>query len=85
MARGEKLLARMPANPRDWRIEDVEALCRAFRLNFDRPSGGSHYGVSHDRQLAHLTVPFARPIKPIYIRHLVRFVDAVIAARKEQR
>ncbi|HZC37834.1 MAG TPA: type II toxin-antitoxin system HicA family toxin [Sphingomicrobium sp.] len=85
MARGEKLLARMRANPRDWRIEDIETLCRNFGLAFDRPSGGSHYGISDRTQTAHLTVPFARPIKPIYIRHLVRFVDAVLAARKEER
>jgi hypothetical protein len=33
LARADKLLARMRANPRDWRIEDVEALCRAFTSN----------------------------------------------------
>lgn len=73
----------MRANPRDWRIEDVAALCRAFGLEFEPPSGGSHYGISHRTQIAHLTVPFARPVKPIYIRHLVRFVDAVIAASEK--
>jgi len=83
VARGEKLLARMRANPRDWSVNDVETICRAFRLDFDRPSGGSHYGISDSTQVDHLTVPFARPIKPIYIRHLVHFVDAVLAARKE--
>jgi hypothetical protein len=81
--RGEKLLAQMRANPRDWRIEDVETLCRSFELEFERPSGGSHYGISDPTQPTHLTVPVARPIKPIYIRHLVRFVDAVLAAREE--
>lgn len=74
----------MRANPRDWRIEDVGTLCSAFGLDFDRPAGGSHYGVSHRTQAGHLTLPFARPIKPIYIRHLVRFVDAVIAASEEE-
>lgn len=85
MARGEKLLAQMRANPRDWRISDVETLSHAFGLDFDHPSGGSHYGISDPTQSAHLTVPFARPIKPVYIRQLVRFVDAVIAAREEQQ
>ena len=84
MARGEKLLAQMRANPRGWRIEDVGTLCRAFGLEFSRPSGGSHYGISHPSQIAHLTVPFARPIKPIYIRHLVRFTDAVVADREKE-
>ena len=30
MPRGEKLLERMRDNRRDWRIEDVEAVCAAF-------------------------------------------------------
>ena len=84
MARGEKLLERMRANPRDWRIGDVEVVCRAFALDFDRPPGGSHYGVSEPTQRLHLTIPFKRPIKPVYIRRLVRFVDEVRAARGEE-
>lgn len=83
MARGEKLLERMRANPRDWRIEDVATICAAFDLDLDRPAGGSHYGVSAPGWSHHLTVPFARPIKPVYIRRLVRFVDAVLAVRED--
>ncbi len=83
MPRGEKLLERMRANPRDWRIEDVKTLCGAFDLDFDAPPGGSHYGVSDPTQERHVTVPFARPIKPVYIRRLVSFVDAVLAARED--
>jgi hypothetical protein len=61
----------------------VRTLCRGFGLDLDRPTGGSHYGVSHATQPFHLTLPFARPIKPIYIRRLVSFVDAVRAAQEE--
>jgi len=82
MARGEKLLQRMRDNPRDWRIEDVRTLCVAFDLDFDAPPGGSHYGVSDPSQEQHVTVPFARPIKIVYIKRLVSFVDAVLAARQ---
>jgi hypothetical protein len=83
MARGEKLLERMRQNPSGWRIEDVATLCRAFGLDFDRPSGGSHHGVSHQSQKLHLTIPSARPIKPVYIRKLVAFVNAVLASGKD--
>jgi hypothetical protein len=84
MARGEKLLERMRANPRDWRIQDVETVCAAMGLDFDHPPGGSHYGVSHATQRHRVTVPFRRPIKAVYIRQLVRFVDAVRAAREDR-
>lgn len=84
VARGEKLLERMRTSPRDWRIEDVKTLCAAFEIDLDRPPGGSHYGVSDPTQERHVTIPFRRPIKPIYIRKLVRFVEAVRAAREDQ-
>lgn len=82
--RGGKLLERMRANPRDWRIEHVRAVCKTFELDLDRPPRGSHYGVSAPGWRQHVTVPFARPIKPVYIRQLIRFVDAVVAAREDR-
>ena len=77
MARGEKLLERMRANPRDWRIEDVQTLCAAFGIACTAPRKGSHYKVKHPDRTEMLTVPARRPIKPFYIEALVRFVDAV--------
>jgi hypothetical protein len=74
----------MRDNPHDWRIQDVEALCLWLDLAFERPRGGSHYGVSDPTQRHHVTVPFRRPIKGVYIRQLVRFVDAVRAAREDR-
>jgi hypothetical protein len=85
MARGEKLLERMRHNPRDWRIEDVKTLCNAFEIDLDSPSGGSHYGASDLSREHALTIPFARPIKAVYIKKLVTFVDAVLAARATGR
>jgi hypothetical protein len=83
MGRGEKLLERMRGNPRDWRIEDVEALCSAFELDFDEPRRGSHYSVRNPGTARKLTIPFARPIRPVYIRQLVRLVDAAKASGKD--
>jgi hypothetical protein len=80
MAGGKKLLEKMRDNPRDWRIEDVCGVCRAFGIECEKPPAGSHYGVSHPSQIHHLTVPHRRPIKPVYIRKLVQFVDRVIEA-----
>jgi hypothetical protein len=73
------LLERMHRNPMgDWAIGDVEAVCRAYQINCSPPSGGgSHYKISHSSQREILTVPFRRPIKPVYIRKLVRFIEAV--------
>jgi len=73
------LLERMWRNPvGDWTIRDVDALCRAHKVNCTPPTGGgSHYKISHPSQREILTIPFRRPIKPVYIRKLVRFIEAV--------
>lgn len=67
----------MRRNPRDWRIEDVVSVCRAASVECTPPSKGSHYKVKHASNQAILTIPAHRPIKPVYIRELVRFIDQV--------
>ncbi|WP_116654033.1 type II toxin-antitoxin system HicA family toxin [Pelagibacterium sediminicola] len=75
----DRLLERMRRNPKgDWTIEDVARLCRQYGAHCAPPrSGGSHYKVAHPAVTEILTVPFKRPIKPVYIRKLVLLVDAV--------
>jgi hypothetical protein len=78
MARALKRLEAMRRNPAgDWTIEDVQALCRSVGIACTAPTRGSHYDVAHPSQPEILTVPFNRPIRPVYIRKLVAFVDAV--------
>jgi hypothetical protein len=38
--------------------------------------GGSHYKLSHPASQDILTIPRARPIKPVYIHKLVKLVEA---------
>jgi len=79
MRRGEKRLEELRANPADdWLIAGVRVVCRAFGIELRAPrSGGSHYKVTHQSQPEILTIPARRPIKVVYIRRFVRFVDAV--------
>jgi hypothetical protein len=69
----------MRANPSgDWRIADVETICREYDIRCYPPrGGGSHYGIGHPGMSYKLTIPSKRPIKPVYIRALVAFIDAV--------
>jgi hypothetical protein len=69
-------MRRNPAG--DWTIADVEAVCREHGvLCRASRAGSSHYKVAHPALTAKLTIPFKRPIKPVYIRQLVSFIDAV--------
>ena len=78
----DKLLEAMRANPRDWRIEDVTRVCARFGVDCSMPRKGSHCKVKHSAVPEILTIPAARPIKPVYIRALVRFIDAVRGAEQ---
>jgi hypothetical protein len=87
MAKWDKRLEGMRNSPQgDWKIEDVEAVCGTYGVGF---TPGNHAKVSHSSQAEILTVPFHRPIKAIYIKRLVKFIDSVIgiqdAAESQQR
>lgn len=75
MARADKTLADMRANPRDWRIASLEAVAETFGVNVRKP-GGSHVIFEHPAVAEALSVPARRPIKPIYVRRFVRLIDA---------
>jgi hypothetical protein len=79
MSQGEKRLEAMRRNPAgDWKIADVELICRTFDMSCSPPpGGGSHYRLSHPARPELLTIPARRPIKSVYIRKLVAFVDEV--------
>lgn len=71
-----KRLDQMRRNPPgNGSIRDVEAVCREFGISCESPrGGGSHYKVYHPKISEILTIPFKRPIKPVYIRKLVAFI-----------
>lgn len=76
--RKHKRTEQMRANPAgDWSIADIRAVCDAHGVILRPPSGGSQYKVTHESQAEILTIPARRPIKAIYIRKLIRFIDAV--------
>jgi hypothetical protein len=80
VVKGAKLLEKMKANPLDWQISDVATLCAAFSVECTAPRGGSHYKIKHTGVVEILTIPSRRPIKPVYIRDLVRFIESVQGA-----
>ncbi len=77
MVRATKTLARMKANPLDWRIEDLKSVAEAHGVVHRQP-GGSHVIFRHPNG-AMLSVPARRPIKPIYVRKFVRLIEEGIA------
>jgi hypothetical protein len=64
----------MRRNPQDWRMEQLETLARAYQIGI-RKSGGSHVIFSHSEWTELLCVPARRPIKPVYIKKLIKLID----------
>lgn len=77
------LLEQMRRNPAgNRRISDVERVCQRADVRCSPPrGGGSHYKVSDPAHADILTIPYRRPIKPVYIRALIAFIDAVQGGR----
>jgi hypothetical protein len=74
-------LERMRANPAaGWLMSDIEAVCREYGVLCAPPrGGGSQFKIGHPAMAEKLTIPYNRSIKPVYIRKLVAFLDAVRA------
>ncbi len=78
MARWEKLLDGMRANPRgDWTIANIETVARAIGCDVRQPRRGSHYTITHPDMPDILTIPAHRPIKPVYIRRFVSIMESI--------
>lgn len=61
-------------------MESLEVIARRYGIDI-RKTGGSHFVFLHpDSDLA-VTVPFKRPIKPIYITQFLALLDDIGAEK----
>ena len=81
VARADTTIDRMRSNPRDWRIASLESVAGAHGVNIRRP-GGSHVIFEHHAVAEVLSVPARRPVKPVYVRRFVAFIEAVRASNE---
>jgi hypothetical protein len=74
MSAADKRLMKMRQNPKaDWHIEDMKSVARAKAIEWRQP-GTSHVTFRRPDG-AKLTVPARKPIKPVYVRMFVEFVE----------
>lgn len=70
------MFSEMEDNPRSWRIEDVIAVAKNYDLLI-RTQGGSHHVFGFPGIKYSMTTAAHRPIKAIYIKHFVEFIDKI--------
>ena len=81
MSQGSKRLAQMRNNPKnDWKISDIEVVCRSYDIILEPPSNGSHWAVFF-KGVGILTIPVHGHIRPYYIKEFVAFTDKVKEVR----
>ncbi len=74
MGNAAKLLTRMKSNPKgDWTPDNIKTVAKAHNLTL-RQRGTSHAVLTNARG-HHLTIPMHKPIKPVYIKHLVTLIE----------
>jgi predicted RNA binding protein YcfA (HicA-like mRNA interferase family) len=76
MTKTDKILEKMRNNPRDWQIADLEIIAERLGITV-RQGKGSHVSFSHPKRVDILTVPAHRPVKQVYIKKFVSFIDAL--------
>ena len=64
MTKADKTLDQMRANPRDWRIADLEAVAKRQGLTVRKP-GGSHVIFQKPGCPLEVSIPAHKPIKPV--------------------
>jgi predicted RNA binding protein YcfA (HicA-like mRNA interferase family) len=82
MTKLSKIYAQIVNNPRDVRFEDLDKLLRRYGFEHRLPSGGSsHHNYFHPDLPEVLTIPYARPIKAIYVKQAIAAVGKVEVER----
>lgn len=76
MSKSETLLERMRANPVGWRMETLEAIADRCGIQV-RKTGGSHFYFLHPDSAIAVSIPFKRPIKPVYILQFLALIDDI--------
>ena len=74
MSKQDKTIAAMRNNPRDWRIEQIEAVAKNAGLKV-RKSGGSHVVFQRDGCPLEACVPARKPIKAVYVVQFLALID----------
>lgn len=64
----------MRNDPRDWRIEQLEAVAAHIGLKIRKP-GGSHVVFQKDDCPIEVTVPARKPIKAVYVMQFLALID----------
>jgi len=74
MTRKRKEFERIKNNPKNVSFEKIEGLLLARGFVESRPASGSSH-CTFSKGIYTITIPFARPIKEIYVKHVIAIIE----------
>ncbi|MEZ4493651.1 MAG: type II toxin-antitoxin system HicA family toxin [Dehalococcoidia bacterium] len=78
MAKHDRQLERIRRADRNVRPEELRAVLERYGFSL-RSVHGSHWIYRHPALARRLSVPYRRPLKPIYVRMSLEAIDEVLA------
>ncbi|WP_003545742.1 hypothetical protein [Desulfotomaculum nigrificans] len=73
-----KLYAQIVNNPKNVKFETLDRFLKQYGFVCRQPSGGSsHYNYYHPELPDILTIPYARPIKAIYVKKAIAAIEKI--------
>ena len=87
MGKGQQsIVDQMRANPAgDWSLKEVLQEAERAGLTIREPKRGSHYTVSSPYLERIETVPYGRPVRPVYVRKVVAMIKQHLAAKEREK
>ena len=75
MSTWEKHLARILAEDKNMRFDDLQKVLESYGYTMSRPSGGSSHCTFRKSGRSPITIPVHRPIKVTYIRAVKEIIE----------
>lgn len=84
MSRRQKRLERIRQNPNNVSLADLQTVLEDYDFEYRRTSG-SHYTFTYELggETRLFTVPFRRPVKPVYVKQALRIIDQIVQEQGE--
>ncbi len=80
MTKRDKLRRRIQQNPKNVSFRNLQLLLEAYGFELKRTRGSHHSFVGQVKgQSVLLTVPFRRPLQPIYVRQALALIEQIEA------
>ncbi len=84
MSKRKKRLERLRQNPNNVSLDGLRRVLEDYGFEY-RQTVGSHYTFTYilEGETRLFTVPFRRPVKPVYVKRAIKLIDQIIEEQGE--